>query len=354
MKLPLFFTKVSDMGPEPILSDLYPLTEQHSPEELESLLFRLSAGYFNVLGHYIYEYSGLFGPIPVMDLPDWLAYIFSFKVTDTSLEDPRLNKQANTLLTLFVHKNEQQTFNFMRYYFEVALKKIFSEITSIEQINEDLIRHVRDSLREVAQEFIIEEKSGMVTITKRVHKLVNATHVVSILERLKTRKKKFNALLTGTNSLSFLLYHLVMVLFDYLSLYNKKKKTASFYDNVIQIEFFEIQDALKQKSLRQYDGILLVFPSLPSLLTDEYKKLYKAWFQKISPNAPISFMLVVKDEDISKVEEKDDSPYSEFVEELSSFFPTEQLFSRPVNFFLVHPALEHKTLEPFNFLLENL
>ncbi len=69
-------------------------------------------------------HTGLFGPVPLSNMPDYESLLFSFIISDPTNKDPRMNLQNYSVISLNYHKSLKKTFFQLRDRLETILHHI--------------------------------------------------------------------------------------------------------------------------------------------------------------------------------------------------------------------------------------
>ncbi|MFX1514018.1 MAG: response regulator [Promethearchaeota archaeon] len=126
----VFCAKFADKGPLPISHT--PMKSFGSREKVQRFVTHQSMFYQVAVGQGHLPAEGLFGPFPVRGYPDKLSFVYSFKIYDSSVTDPRLVLETHAIVcTVFDEKFES--------YFPPR-KRIEEEISSILENVEDLAK----------------------------------------------------------------------------------------------------------------------------------------------------------------------------------------------------------------------
>ncbi|MFW9996018.1 MAG: PleD family two-component system response regulator [Candidatus Odinarchaeota archaeon] len=116
-KCPLSIFSASEKGPKLVYSDTLPWGSKN-----ESILTKAGIFFSAALGQGTSYHQGIFGPLPVADVPDHSAIIYCKILEDKLAEDPRRKTATYTLFCIF-YPNESQVFFLDRF----RLKEIFDD-----------------------------------------------------------------------------------------------------------------------------------------------------------------------------------------------------------------------------------
>jgi hypothetical protein len=175
-KIALTFIKLTDSGPEVMLSETLPFLNPE--DDQDAFLRRLGAFHMTIVGQGDTYAEGLFGPLPVYGYPDFLSYVFSFLMADPTLEDERSAGITYSLMVLFFPKD-----------FSVAISSYYS----IQEIFNSAIRMIDDVI-DINESFFAALREELITglyrrlqtQTKETGKLTEEDHARAIGDLLVT------------------------------------------------------------------------------------------------------------------------------------------------------------------------
>ncbi|MHA2362518.1 MAG: response regulator [Candidatus Hodarchaeales archaeon] len=135
--------KVGNFGPEVVLAEEGPFEEE--------VLHKMAIFYSVSLGQGDNEHQGLFGPLPIPDRPEdeesnkYLSLIYSFSVNDPSNLDPRAKGRSFSFLSVTMPESLIEIYSNRKALSE-KLESIVNEIDSIEQVNHDFLKKIKEQV----------------------------------------------------------------------------------------------------------------------------------------------------------------------------------------------------------------
>ncbi|MHA2232451.1 MAG: PAS domain-containing protein, partial [Candidatus Hodarchaeales archaeon] len=126
--------KMGSKGAEVVITEQFPFAED---SEHANVLAQMGVYYLTALGQGNSLNTGLFGPLPVAGVPDYVSLAYAFVIKDPTFKDPRAKEQAYAFFVLVIPEMLVRLFTN-----RVALSKIFEkELGNLSMIQEiDLSR----------------------------------------------------------------------------------------------------------------------------------------------------------------------------------------------------------------------
>ncbi len=273
---PIIVLKLGDLGPEAIyhdLQDLIPVSER------ELFLLKIGAFYLSIVGQGHEKFLGLFGPLPVTGLPNWQSYVYSFQVSDSTLQDERLKHVAYCVLALLVPSSEIDELNYLRYHLEILFQKFFTRVKKISDINALTIKNLTQQIELLKQEFSVEWKEHRVVIERKVEKNILMSKKSKIKDLILDMKKKSLSLMVVAADDTFL-RAMASSIIELVTNWSEQKGMLSLMDgrvSFVHYSFSRIKSASKTR--KNVDGLILVttkellgshVPILQQMLRDEH------------------------------------------------------------------------------------
>lgn len=343
-----FVTKLSDFGPEPVALAIEGMFDDEM--EQETFLLRYGAYYMSVLGQSSEKFVGLFGPLPVHGFYDLLSYLFAFEVDDSNLTDERLGGKAYCVLALFFKRSENEAMNFLRNYVEAALWKFVKNRSSIEQINEDFLVGIKETLSIVYRDSSIERTESKVIIRKRIENAVTKTEIRTNLRSLRDRLKWTIITDPITGDFPVTVESILSLLADQVKKY-EQKGLLQLADGKIQASLIPSdQVPKKKKEISNSNGVIFTFGSkTKGISTDNANIRFLRDALEFLATEKTQCRVAVAIEG----EVETSGPFEMSVASISSSVDSNLLFAQPISFFPIHRDFPEKTLEMVNFLLKS-
>ncbi len=136
--------KMSGMGPEVVKSEKVPL------EDEETDLLRLGVYFSTAIGQGDSYTPGLFGPLPVLDSEVYNALIFSKRITDKELEDPRF-KGENFVLVAIIYPIFYEHLFYNRKEINKAFDGLMSSIEDVSDIDDHFLSAIEIKIHTVTR-----------------------------------------------------------------------------------------------------------------------------------------------------------------------------------------------------------
>lgn len=124
------FYRVGSIGPEVIVSEPLSFVQ----EDQDELLIRTGVYYSASLGQGHTANTGLFGPLPIPDLPGHVGIVYSFFKVDPSNRDPRMEGKSYSFFIFFMPENLSPLFNNRSSITDIIEKKLRT-VSTIKEIN---------------------------------------------------------------------------------------------------------------------------------------------------------------------------------------------------------------------------
>lgn len=250
-------------GPEPIISEDLPFAQN-----ADELLMKMGIYYFTALGQGQAHTTGLFGPLPIADVPGYVALAYVFSIDDPSNEDPRDNGRSYSLIAFSMPETLSPIFSnrsIIASLFEKKLEEITArdeitlsflvslkyELLGLEQEEPVLLRILSENSSVLySREFLSGDLSSDPSITgliTTVSRLVQDSHL-SMFESLKQIKHKDHVIF---------LKSLEPFLFFYISKsrsYDEQRKLEEFIQAVQRTD--SIREALIDTSQKVSGSII--------------------------------------------------------------------------------------------------
>ncbi|MHA1911003.1 MAG: PAS domain-containing protein [Candidatus Kariarchaeaceae archaeon] len=136
--------KMSELGPEVVKSESVPLKDE------ETDLMRLGIYFSTAIGQGDSYTPGLFGPLPVLDSEVYNALVFSKRITDKNLEDPRF-KGENFVLVAIIYPIFYEHLFYNRKEISKAFDGLMSSMEDVSDIDEHFLSAIEIKIHTVAQ-----------------------------------------------------------------------------------------------------------------------------------------------------------------------------------------------------------
>ncbi len=334
---PLFVLKLGDVGPIPIFKDL----ENVMPEEDQELfLLKIGAFYLSIVGQGHEKFLGLFGPLPVTGLPVWQSYIFSFQVTDDTLQDERLQNIAYCVLVILFPENEIEEINFLRYHLEILLKKYFEDVKTVSDINKSTMTALQQSIIELRGELSVEWKKNQIIIKKRVTQSSLAAKINKITRMLEKINKNVSILVFSKND--DFLRSVASTIINMVTEWNENKSELSLLKGKVRF----LQHHLKNrqslpKSSKNHDVLVII-----ATTKDEILPLIPILEKNMVENQILAIIFVMEDD--KQIRGKQMQTFQKWSKEIMLKLPSSLIFSRP---FIIHPLAITESESIASFLL---
>ena len=104
-RISLAFIKMGQLGPEVMCSDKLSFIPPEHQESCHDVLIRNGAFYMTLVGQGDLYSSGLYGPLPVHEDSETLAYVYAFPAQDLDQLDPRARGESYVLACVFFPKD---------------------------------------------------------------------------------------------------------------------------------------------------------------------------------------------------------------------------------------------------------
>ncbi|MFX0062944.1 MAG: hypothetical protein ACFFC7_12260 [Candidatus Hermodarchaeota archaeon] len=253
-KIALTFIKLTDSGPEVMLSETLPFL---NPEDnQDAFLRRLGAFHMTIVGQGDTYAEGLFGPLPVYGYPDYLSYVFSFLMADPTLEDERSAGITYSLMVLFFPKD-----------FSIAISSYYS----IQEIFNSAIRML-DDVMDINESFFAALREELITglyrrlqtQTKETGKLTEEEHAKAIADLLVIGNfKRLGVISPSKDAESAIMTNLVeLVLPDIVSF--DAKRGMLMLNTGVQIQSNTWEEVIARRfRWRELNAFLLFFDRSP-------------------------------------------------------------------------------------------
>ena len=111
----LSFVAVATKGLNPLVSTKLPFVDD---SKIETFLLRFSTPIGMMVGQGDQFFTGLFGPFPVINTNDWVAYTYSFFLLDVDIGTPRDEANLYTIGILFLPKSYKISSNLVEELFQ--------------------------------------------------------------------------------------------------------------------------------------------------------------------------------------------------------------------------------------------
>ncbi|MFX0116253.1 MAG: hypothetical protein ACFFB3_17015 [Candidatus Hodarchaeota archaeon] len=151
--------KFGTWGPEVVCSDKLSFKPpETSWRDQNDWLIGIGAYYFTIIGQGEGYARGFFGPLPVRDHDDYMAYIYSFLAKDPTNLDKRTSGKSYILFCFFLPK----TINIAYSSYELmknTLDFIISDTKTIDEIDSELLAALRESLIGVLTEKALDSSN---------------------------------------------------------------------------------------------------------------------------------------------------------------------------------------------------
>ncbi|MFX1533800.1 MAG: hypothetical protein ACFFDI_06160, partial [Promethearchaeota archaeon] len=253
-KIALTFIKLTDSGPEVMLSEILPFLNPE--DDQDAFLRRLGAFHMTIVGQGDTYAEGLFGPLPVYGYPDYLSYVFSFLMADPTLEDERSAGITYSLIVLFFPKD-----------FSVAVSSYYS----IQEIFNSTIRMLDDVI-DINESFFAALREELITglyrrlqtQTKEIGKLTEEEHAKAIADLLVLGNfKRLGVISPSEDAESAIMTNLVeLVLPDIISF--DAKRGILMLNTGVQIQSNTWEEVIARRfRWRELNAFLLFFDRHP-------------------------------------------------------------------------------------------
>ncbi|MHA2370786.1 MAG: response regulator [Candidatus Hodarchaeales archaeon] len=133
-------------GPEPIISEDLPFAQN-----ADELLMKMGIYYFTALGQGQGHSTGLFGPLPIADVPGYVALAYTFFIDDPSNIDPRADGRSYSLIAFSMPETLSPIFS-NRSVIASFFEKRLEEITTREEITLSFLVSLKYELLGLEQE----------------------------------------------------------------------------------------------------------------------------------------------------------------------------------------------------------
>lgn len=144
-KIKFIFAKVGDKGAEIITGDKLKIVNVEDEEQfIEKLIVYLLSG---VLQNWRAN-TGLYGPLPVLDQPKLVSFVYPFKIKDPNSTDPRKRGLEAVMLIIIVNRNYGVLFN-KRAAIDKWISNEISKLLTIENITDELKTSFGEKMKEM-------------------------------------------------------------------------------------------------------------------------------------------------------------------------------------------------------------
>ncbi|MFW9915448.1 MAG: response regulator [Candidatus Thorarchaeota archaeon] len=133
-------------GPEPIISEDLPFAQN-----ADELLMKMGIYYFTALGQGQAHSTGLFGPLPIADIPGYVALAYTFSIDDPSNLDPRANGRSYSLIAFSMPETFSPLFS-NRSIIAGLFEKRLDEISTRGEITHSFLVSLKYELLGLEQE----------------------------------------------------------------------------------------------------------------------------------------------------------------------------------------------------------
>ena len=134
---------MGDQGPEPVLTEVLPFIDESETDVLfNEVLLKIGFYYSPALGQGDAPSVGLFGPLPIPKVDDYLGIAHSFFIKDPSNKDPRMRGNSYSFIVFFVPKTLIRLFT-NREEMSRIIEGSLSEIEQIDEINLDFLKRLK-------------------------------------------------------------------------------------------------------------------------------------------------------------------------------------------------------------------
>lgn len=148
----LSILKFGALGSEVVVTEkLAFMPPETSLEEQDHWLTNVGAYYLTIVGQGEAYASGLFGPLPVRDNDDYLAYVYSFMTIDPSNLDVRSQGKSYALICMFFPKAISVAYSSFQLM-KNTLDFIVGESLHAKNLNSDFLGILRESLMGILTE----------------------------------------------------------------------------------------------------------------------------------------------------------------------------------------------------------
>lgn len=125
------FVKLGEKGSEVVTTDkLHSMNINNETFFLEKLTVYLITAV--IQGYHVND--GLYGPLPVLDKPNHLAFVYPFSIKDPQVIDPRKQGIETVLLFIFIHRSASFLFRKLPAI-EKYVKELVSEFAELQEID---------------------------------------------------------------------------------------------------------------------------------------------------------------------------------------------------------------------------
>ncbi|MFX1512688.1 MAG: helix-turn-helix domain-containing protein [Promethearchaeota archaeon] len=137
VNLGLFISVFTDLGPVPLVHDgIHNLIE--NSVNIERYLRRQSVLYQAALGIDYSPITGLYGPLPVRDYPNFLAFAYGFLARNKTSTVPRNQIASFGVLVIIFSKEDEEALP-PRKNFEQTLNRLFKTVKYIDDVDRMLL-----------------------------------------------------------------------------------------------------------------------------------------------------------------------------------------------------------------------
>lgn len=138
-KIGLILFRFEELGVVPYLETSLPSL---SPVKASEVVKKAGVFYIAGLGQGDGYHQGLYGPVPVPDVPSLNALLYGFSKIDLSIQDPRAEQHTYLILAIFFQKNDRSKVLSAFGQINQHLSLFLSQFPSVQTFPIDLLQEI--------------------------------------------------------------------------------------------------------------------------------------------------------------------------------------------------------------------